>query len=243
MRAWWLVVCLASCGDDGGSAVVDAPTVHDAPPDSPPDACVAGNPAAHVIYLHKGGGMYLTGGDDAGMNKTTILSADKTIPAPIVDATEWTNFVTCFTSKFAPFAVTITEVDPGTAPHMELVVIDNAQTIGFQQGVFGLAPYSCDTSMNGAVHDKSIAFLMWDAGVTERCQTGAQMVGNLFGLDHAFSCPDLMTYLGSCGPSDNKTFTDTDVPCGETSARTCSCGKATQNAFQTIAKTTGLSCH
>ena len=240
MRAtWWVVMALASCGDDGTKAMVDAPKAIDAP--AMPDACVAGNPAAHVVFLNKAGGAYTMGPDDSRTNKTAILSSDKTLGAPTVDAAEWTSFVTCVTSKFSPFAVTITDVDPGTAPHMELVVVDNAQTIGFQSGVFGIAPQGCEGT-DGKVFDNGIAFLMWNSGVTERCMTGSQMVGNLFGLDHAFACPDIMTYLGGCGPSENKTFTNVDVPCGEFQARNCTCGKPTQNSVRTLQKIAGPTC-
>ena len=240
MRAtWWVVMALASCGDNGVKVDVDAPKPIDAP--AGPDACVAGNPAAHVIYLNGAGGTFSPGADNAGTNTTSILNAAKTLPATTVDPTEWASFVTCVKSKFAPFAVTITEVDPGTAPHMELVVIDNAASIGQSSGIFGLAPYACDGT-DGKVADNAIAFLMWNAGVTERCATGAQMIGNLMGLDHSFSCPDLMTYLSNCGPSDTKTFINMDVPCGEFQGRNCNCGKATQNSFRTIAKTAGPSC-
>lgn len=236
--SWWLVVALAACGDDGSSAQVDAPKPIDAPA---ADACVPAGASSRVIYLSKAGGAYSGGPDDSRTNKTAILNGAMTIPAPTVVAGEWTSFVTCIQSKLAPFAVTVTEVDPGTAPHMEVVVIDSAQTIGQSSGIFGLAPFNCD-GMDGKVWDNGIAFVMWNVGVAERCATGAQMIGNLFGLDHGFSCPDLMTFLTNCGPSEAKTFTDMDVPCGENAARNCNCGKPTQNSFRTLSRVAGTTC-
>lgn len=237
MRAGvWVVITVAACGDDGAKAPDAAPMVDAASA----DACVPGA-GSRVVFLSKAGGTYSAGPDDSTRNVTSILNATTILSPPTVDGAEWTAFVSCVTSKFAPFGVTVTDVDPGTAQHMEVVVIDDGTKIGHTNMVFGLAPFTC-AGNEGKVYDNGIAFVMWNVGATERCMLGAQMTGNLFGLDHSFSCPDLMTYLSSCGPSDNKTFTNMDVSCGEFSARNCNCGKATQNSYRTLAAIAGERC-
>jgi hypothetical protein len=79
--------------------------------------------------------------------------------------------------------------------------------------------------------------LAGDASAT--CQVTAQMIGNMFNLDHALYCKDVMTFLEGCG---DKSFVDMDVPCGEVEQRACACGGATQNSYQTIAGIAGANC-
>ena len=229
MKRLVVTVLVTACGG-GDSPAIDAPA-GDAP------SCIPGTP--HVVFLNRAGGAYTKGNDDSTTNTSSIINANITLPAPNVVESDWTTFVSCVKSKFTSFAIDITEIDPGTAPHVEFVVIDNAQQIGFGQGTFSVSPFNCNVLVN------PIQFLMWNengADNPSRCWSGSQTIGNGFGLDHAFSCPDLMTFQTNCGPVDQKTFTDVDVPCGEFSARNC-CSGPTQNSFQRLLLNAGASCN
>jgi hypothetical protein len=228
-----LLITVAACGDNR-LAPNDAAIEPDAP------SCGA----PRTVFLNRGGGTYTAGPDDSSSNTSSILTATATLPAPTVVEADWTSFVACVKTKFAPFNVVFTEVDPGASPHTELVVIDKPSQIGVQNGVASISPLKCAAAgLQGALVEQAIVFMMWSAvAASEHCYIGAQTLANSFGLDHEFSCPDLMTFLSSCGPSVNKTFTDADVPCGEASARACTCGASTQNSFQYLTATLGAAC-
>jgi len=92
--------------------------------------------------------------------------------------------------------------------------------------VGGLAPFS------GGVIPTPIVFAFSGAlqnDVQAVCETVGMEVAHAYGLDHAFECKDVMTYLTGCGP---KKFVDKDVPCGETEARVCEGGKQVQNSVR-----------
>jgi cysteine-rich repeat protein len=128
---------------------------------------------------------------------------------------------------YAPFGVTIVDADPGAVPHLELAIAGDPADLGFGS-VGGNSPFNCSFVDNG------IAFAFANIfGDNPRaiCEQAAQVSGSLAGLDHEFSCPDVMTFLSGCG---DKSFTDADAQCGEFQARACACGGSTQNSFQTL---------
>jgi hypothetical protein len=230
---WWMRGCawaiaVAACGGSGShQREIDAPSG---------DACIP--TAATVVYMNRAGGAYTTGPDDSRTNTSAVIMSNVTLPPPTIVDADWTTVMTCVQSKFAGLNVTITDVDPGTMPHTELVVIDHPQQIGAPNGVLSLSPFNCMLVTNG------IPFLMWADNLTNpsRCWTAAQTIASSFGLDHEFACPDLMTYLSNCGTFDSKTFTDVDAPCGEYSARACACGGTTQNSFKRLQANLGSTC-
>jgi hypothetical protein len=229
MRAYVWAIVIGACGSNSehhGNA--DA---------SGADACIAVAPT--IVYISRAGGTYTMGPtDDSRTNTSSVITSNVMLMPPITVDADWTAVMTCVQSKFAGFNVTITDVDPGTAPHTELVVIDHPQQIGVSNGVLSISPFHCMLVPN------AVAFLMWaDAGNNpSRCWTAAQTIASSFGLDHEYACPDLMTFLSNCGAFDSKTFTDVDAPCGEYSARACACGGTTQNSFKTLHTNLGTTC-
>ncbi len=232
MRGMWVllsVVVAVGCG--GGS---DKPPTMDASVER--DACVATTP--RTVYLHRGGGTYHGGPvPDSSTNTTTLLGATTTLPAPTIVEQDWQDYVTCVESKFASLNVAITTTDPGTASHLELVVIDRADQIGAPTTAGLLAPANQCQGGKGLVLERGIAFAMWETLATagNRCQKSAQAIGFLFGLDRAFACMDIMAWDTTiCVPPGDAAFLDAETPCGETEARTCQCGFPTENTFRQL---------
>lgn len=218
MKILVLVGLLAACGGGGDDAA-------DVPDAAAPDATIT---ETTPIYVNRGGGTYTAGANDARANTSTILDVEAVLGPYVVDDTRWEAQLTCLRAMFAPFNVAIVDDDPGDVPHLEVVMVpaaDWSQVID-QATVSGLSPFTCAPIAN------AIVFMnpeYYDDNDYDICWTTAQVAANSTGLDHAFSCPDVMTYLDSCG--DTKTFTDEDVACGEYEARTCCTGEATQNSF------------
>lgn len=242
------LMVFGACGDNGANTPADSAT-DSILPDT--DQCVPDPGPATVIYLNRTGGSYQNGaaGNDSSNNITNIVpaGAPTVIPAATVVEADFTEFLACLNDRFKRFNVTFTETDPTTAEHIELVMIDTPQQIGAPNGTFSVAPFAaCGPGNSPQATPKGIPFLVWGAfGTTDpgrnvgRCEAAAQTIASTFGLDHAFSCPDLMTFLSSCGA---KSFTDENVPCGEFEARNCSCGGPTQNSFRYLSQLLGPTC-
>ncbi len=231
----WLVVLFVTAGCGGGNDVsVDA---------GPPDAVSCTEPA-RVVFLNRGGGDYVPGefpGSGAA-NESSIIDEAVTIPPAPLDGV-WDEVMACVREDFAAFNIEITDVDPGTSgSHYEVVMAPKARDIGLSAGVSSVAPYNCPTAENpdpmlGGVGWVLYEFVEGDAPFL--CGSVSTTVGNMFTLDHAYHCPDLMTYLANCG---DKSFVDLDVRCGELEERDCFCGGATQNSYQTIMALAGPAC-
>jgi len=89
------------------------------------------------------------------------------------------------------------------------------------------------------VINNAITFLFAQAfgdDTDELCAAAAMELAHSFGLEHAFLCEDPMTYLTGCG---RKRFTDQDVPCGEYSARACTCGGGSTNSHRKLIAAVG----
>ncbi len=242
-----VLVFLMACGG-GSDTPADTAPADDAPADSP--VCVPGTQPATVVYLNRTGGTYTNGSaEDSSTNVTVIVPANMsplTIPAPTIVETDWTAVRSCLDDLFSPFRITFTETDPGVAEHQEVVVIDQPQQLGLSNGVSAISPTAgCQANGDPTPILKGHTFLMWGQfGNTPmsnrgRCEVLAQGIAVTYGLDHAFSCPDVLTFLSGCG---NKSFTDAEVPCGESSARNCNCGGATQNSYRHLANLVGETC-
>jgi hypothetical protein len=170
-----------------------------------------------VVFLNKGGVTLAPGDNDARTNKSTIVTQTTSIPAWNVTATNWQATVTCMKELFAPFDVTITDVDPGNVPHMEAVFGGSPTQLGMDANVAGVSPFTLDCSIieNSVVFTFTGAFQMTPR---EACEVMAQEVAHSYGLDHQLLASDPMTYLDYTG---NRAFKDQTVQCGEYSARQC----------------------
>jgi hypothetical protein len=230
MRALALTVLICGCGGGGGDNV-DASTTA--------DAAECGTPS--VVFLNNGGGEYTPGVDNSSTNVSTIINEPETV-APYTAGPDWGELLTCVAGKFAAFNITITDVDPGTAEHREVVFAMNPADFPFGNGVSGVAPFTCPEAGNDQPMRVGIGYMfpsVLGADPVSTCEVTAQIIGNMFNLDHAYHCPDLMTFLANCG---EKTFVDMDVECGEFEARACTCGGDTQNSYQTLLDLAGPAC-
>ena len=184
------------------------------------------NAAKNVIFLNRNGGSYTPGWvDDAVGNVSSIVQYDVAMqPYPYGDSS-WNQVLTCMRGLYADFDVEVTDVDPGDAPHTEVVVSGHPNDIGLPNGVGGVAPMACE-AISSAV---SFAFPeTYGDDPTGICEAAGQESAYAFGLDHEILCSDIMTY-GYCGAKD---FKSEDSDCGEYEPRPCACGGDTQNSHE-----------
>jgi hypothetical protein len=193
-----------------------------------------------IIYLNHTGITLTPGDDDSRTNRSSIVPGQVSVPAWNTSAATWAATVTCMKDMFSRFDVTVTDVNPGSTPHMEAVFGGSPQNIGMGSGVGGVSPFTDDC----AVIENSIVFTFTnvfpnDAQVV--CEVMAQEVAHSYGLDHEMLASDPMTYLNYNG---DRTFKDQTVACGEYQNRPCGIGgstcRANQNSVQLLSQRLGV---
>lgn len=215
--------------------------------------------SSNVIFMNKctGGCVVSPGQDDSRTNKSSIVSRSGTLPAFPYSADVWNQVMACMRQTFGPFNVVVTDVDPGTAEHLEVLVGTSPQSLGFDSRTGGVAPFACETYVpNALVFDFSG---IWGQGtacdatcIQNVCSTAAQEIAHTWALDHVTDPNDPMTYYGQ-GSTVWKKYGNMNSPCGSdcvsgqgpmgetcsgpnNQSHACSCtGQATQNDYQAVA--------
>jgi hypothetical protein len=204
---------------------------------------------AHVIYLVRQPIELDAGGDDSSRRSSSVIASLRAKAAGPASATKepvalaasvklpgwkgtdkgWQQVMGCVRALFAPFDVVVTDVAPVDDNFVLVAVGGKPAEIGAKdRRVAGLAPF------NGGVIEKPVVFAFSAAVGNEPrtvCETIGMEVAHAYGLDHGYSCDDVMTYLPRCGA---RTFTDRDVRCGETKRRNCEGGEPTQNSYRRL---------
>ena len=189
--------------------------------------------APPLLFLDRCAGdcSYTPGVDDSRTNATSILGGSATLTAFAHGDASFDAVVACVRDAFAPFAIEVTDVDPGGTDHFEVAVAGNAQQFTLPAGITNVSPVSC---ANGGVIANGVAFAFANAigdAPLEICWNAAQAAGSLLGLDREVLTGDVMTSLQSSLP---KAFLDETAQCGETQPRECFCGGTTQNSYQRL---------
>ncbi|MCC7384099.1 MAG: hypothetical protein IT384_19810 [Deltaproteobacteria bacterium] len=190
-----------------------------------------GTAATPILFLNRcaGGCFVEPGRDDSRTNRSSIPAWPVELPEFPWGDDVWQQTLRCVQRLYAPFELTVTDVDPGPlVPHFEEFVAGHAALIGQPGFVGGIAPFACGVVENG------VSFTFGGAigpHPEELCTTIGQESGHAFGLDHERLCDDPMTYLSPCGP---KRFQRVDAPCGEEENRPCYCGESFQNSYLTL---------
>ena len=242
---WWMAaVAAVAAVTTTSSARAEEPLVDDRPRGTYVWVDAAGDVTArtpvqhggqpHILFLQRcAGGLTITPGGGGSINdQSEIVSGVINFPPFPYGDGAWTQVVDHTREIFAPFNITVTDVDPGNTPHDEAVVCGDGAMAGFA-GAGGVAPFSCGVIPN------AITFTFADTlGNDPRliAEVIGQEAAHAWGLDHEYLCSDPMTYLSGCG---DKTFQDVDAQCGEYNPRQCSCGGNTQNSYQWIIDTWG----
>jgi hypothetical protein len=194
-------------------------------------AAAGGARAERILFLDRcpGDCSYTPGPDDSGANQSSVVGQASTLSGFSYGDESWDAVVACVRDTFAPFAIVVTDVDPGTVEHLEVAVGGLPQQLGLPMGVASVSPITCE---GDRVVDAGIGFtfaaLLGDVPL-ELCWNAAQAAGSLLGLDRAYLAGDVMTYLGGSLP---KAFLDETAACGEFAPRACQCGGTTQNSYQ-----------
>jgi len=206
-RIWAAVLGLATV------TALATPALADIPRDSyvlrDPTPYDVSAPGSNVIFLNRcvgGCTVHQSGSDNSTTDSSTIgggvLSAFNGTDA------EWTQIKQCMIDVFTPFNVVITDTDPGTASHLEIMIAGLGSDIGVS-GAAGIAPFRCQSYQNNAL---VFAFAnLPGQSVNDICWTAAQEIAHTWSLDHSTDAADPLTYslFGS-----RRYYQDTAAQCG-----------------------------
>jgi len=198
--------------------------------------CASGNPCT----VARAGSNSSTTSPD---HSTIIGVSQGTLSAFSRGDTVWNNTMACMREVFAPFGVTITDQDPGSSPHYEIMVGGQPTQLGFDSQTGGVSPATCGTIPSSLV----FVFDVWGNDSDEICATAAQEMAHSWALDHVTEASDPMTYFPFAG---RRHFKDAAVTCGSDcvggqagglscggatgQVRSCFCGGNTQNSVSEI---------
>jgi uncharacterized protein (TIGR03382 family) len=171
-----------------------------------------------VLYLNKNGGTFTPANtNDSRTNASTIPQQASVIAPWNVPTAGWQQVVDCVKAEFAPFNIQVTDVDPGSTPHIESVIAGSPADVQMPNNVGGVSPFTvdCQTIPNSIVFTFA---QIYGTDYQTVCEVAAQEIAHSFGLDHEYLASDPMTYLDYNG---HKTFQNQTSQCGEYSARAC----------------------
>ena len=196
--------------------------------------------AATVIYLSRGGIDLHPGPNNSHTDTSSLIKKPVTIGPWETTPEVWAETVACVREIYAPFAVTITEEEPGNVPYIEAVFGGSPLDLDLPRSYAGISPFRGDCS----VIERSIVFAFTDILPPDAqtvCHTIAQEIGHSFGLDHALVDSDPMSTAHKPG---KRAFVDVEAECGESSPRKCGLPSSTcsdtQNTFALLAERIGL---
>jgi len=200
----------------------------------------AAAPSSRIIFVHKcplQGCTIRPGTNDSRTDTSDIPTQQVVISQFKQSPAVWDAMMECVKNTYAPFDITVTDVDPGpNVPHYENIVggSSGSELHPDFASAGGVSPFSCNEIPNSV----SFTFDVYGPNPDQLCWTVAQETAHSFGLEHEYNAADPLTYL-SGGPS-KKRFQATDSPCGTFSPVQCRCsGKATQNSYKHIVEMFG----
>jgi len=194
---------------------------------------------SRTIYLNREGVTLRPGLNDSRLDISSVVTQPTEITPWDIDDATWQDTVDCMREIYAPFAVTITDRDPGNVPHIEAVFGGHPADVGMEDNVAGVSPFTNDCS----IIENSIVFTFTDVVEDDprlMCEIMAQEIAHSFGLDHEMLPEDPMTYLTYDG---NRSFQDQMASCGEFGGRMCgingSVCREKQNSFKLLTERLG----
>ncbi|CAN5322000.1 hypothetical protein BH11MYX1_BH11MYX1_56410 [soil metagenome] len=174
----------------------------------------------NTIFLNRcaSGCAVKPGNTDSRVDTSGIVQSSHVLGQfPFGDDT-WNKVKACVRDTFAPFNVVITDTDPGSASHFEIMVGGKPQDLGFDPNFGGVSPNGCGSTYipNALVFDFAS---VWSNGastcgatcVEDICSTAAQEIAHSLGMDHSHNKLDPMTYFPYTG---RKYFQTTADQCG-----------------------------
>jgi hypothetical protein len=212
---------------------------------------------SHVLFLNrcKSGCTLQIGTTDSRTDHSDIGRG--TLSAYPYGDNQWNMVVACVKNKMSRFNISVTDVDPGSADHFEVMVAGSPNQIGLPSSVGGIADFACSQPGSCAQYIPDALVFdftdVWGGAVEDDCSTIAQEIAHTWGLDHVADASDPMTYFPysgmrqykdnvQCGSDCQGGQSPFGLPCSGPSGQYHICmssGTNIQNDVQTILKLFG----
>lgn len=235
--------------DDGGGRDTFRPPLPDG---ADPDACVANSNPPIRVFLNRGGGTYTFGQDDSRQNTQPLDETTNEIDAwDELDFRDqdYTKLKKCLDTKFADFNVEVTDQDPGTEDHIEIVFAPESAHILTTPSTVSVRYRSNCSVLKNMTAFVSRTLVKSTVDFSRACGAISQIVGRALGAESvieevdAGECTDAMdTKINGCPTAP---FTKTPLKCGQAGVIAdceCNAGQATQISHDVIAEAAGLRC-
>ena len=223
---------------------------------------------SHIVFLNRcANGCAVKpaaqGSTDSTVDQSDIAGGNVMLSAFNGGDSRWGSIVSCVKGVLAPFNIQVTDQDPGTQPHFEVMVAGTAGQLNTQlngQGILGIADYACtDPSNPGSCYapylPNALVFAFandpyFGGNVTMICGTAAQEIAHAWTLDHTTVTTDPMTYYNyatplafrngaQCGSDCSGGQNAFGLTCSGNSHVCMSTGQQTQNEVDIITKIFG----
>jgi len=184
----------------------------------------AGQIPYNTIFLNKcaGGCPIRPGTTDSRTDRTSLAGGTSTVRAFKGTDAQWQTILACVKDTFSVFNINVTDVDPGSADHFEIMVAGYSSDLAnssIGNNTYGVSPFPCGGSYipDALVFDFANQFIdnpgaFGNNAVEEEiCATAAQEIAHAFTLDHVVVNSDPMTYFQYVG---RRWFTKGPAQCG-----------------------------
>ena len=192
---------------------------------TPPKLTAAGTVPYNTIFLNRCAGncSIRPGTTDSRTNTSSLAGASGQIQAFKGTDAQWQQIVDCVKDTFSVFNVNVTDVDPGSAQHFEIMIAGYSSDLQNPQigsSTFGVSPFTCSSS---GYLDEALVFDFANQFIDnpgafgpnpveeEICATAAQEISHAWTLDHVVVKSDPMTYNIYSG---RRYFAQGGVQCG-----------------------------
>ncbi|HEV7554458.1 MAG TPA: Ig-like domain-containing protein [Kofleriaceae bacterium] len=161
----------------------------------------------HVLFMNRctGNCQLTVGNTDNRSDVSDIPTRSSTLTAFAQNDSVWQAVMDCMRQTFSRFNVQITDVDPGSTPHMEVMAAGLGSQLQQPSGVLRIADVSCqaigncDTFIPNALVFAFANDPYYSGKPLEICSTAAQEIAHSWSLDHVVDATDPMTYNSYSG--------------------------------------------
>lgn len=171
-----------------------------------------------VIYLdHAVTDVHYGSADDSISYTSSLVPGAVKLNGWVPTIAQWDELMDCMAEVWAPFQVTVTDLNPGMFPHITAVLGGTPSQLNLPSDTAAAAPFAQDCG----VVDNAMVFAFTPSlkMLTPRqsCELISQQVATAYGLDYVTLDSDVM----SANWTESKTFKDVAADCGTDQERTC----------------------
>src|SRR3569623_402428 len=102
----------------------------------------------NTIFLNRctNGCTVRPGATDSRVDDSSLVNGTRQLTAFSGTEAQWQTILACVKDTFSVFNVNVTDVDPGSADHFEIMVAGTSPQLGLGASTYGVSPFSCNSA-------------------------------------------------------------------------------------------------